>query len=139
MKHIPTMDIQRMCDAGGNSKQKMKDWTVKDPAKCFNEFHVRLLKGQIHFFCNNQQILKMGTVMNNYILLIYAPVYLHSCFMYFRVKWDPQEKHAYKLRLGCTKITAMERSQEEHKGRKDTRNWDVTLTFTDLRHVGKHH
>ena len=68
--------------------------------------------------------------MNNYNLLMYAPVYLHSCFMYFRVKWDQQEKHAYKLRLGCNKITAMEKSEEEHKGRKDTRNWDnVTLTF----------
>lgn len=59
--------------------------------------------------------------------------------MYFWVKWDPQEKHAYKLRLGCTKITAKERSEEEHKGRKDTRNWDnVALTFIDLCHVGKH-
>jgi len=43
----------------------------------------------------------MGTtVNNNYNLLIYAAVCLHSRFMYFRVKWDPQEKHAYKLRLG---------------------------------------
>jgi hypothetical protein len=59
--------------------------------------------------------------------------------MYFSVKWDPQEKHAYKLRLGCIRITALETSEEEHKGRKDTRNWDnLTLTFTDLRHVGKH-
>jgi len=52
--------------------------------------------------------------MNDYNLLIYDPGYLHSCFMYFRVKWDPQEIHAYKLRLGCTKITAMETSEEEH-------------------------
>jgi len=115
----------------GNSKKKMKDWTVKDPARCFNESHARLLKGQIHFFCNNLQMLIMGTtVMNDYNLLIYDPGYLHSCFMYFRVKWDPQEIHAYKLRLGCTKITAMETSEEEHTWRKDTRNWDnVTLTF----------
>lgn len=40
-------------------------------------------------------------------------------FMYFRVKWDPQEKHAHKVRLGCTKIKGMETCEEEEKGRKE--------------------
>jgi hypothetical protein len=44
--------------------------------------------------------------------------------MYFRVKWDPQEKHAQKVRFGCTKIAAMETCEEEQTGRRDTQNWD---------------
>jgi hypothetical protein len=93
---------------------------MKERAKCIKESHVRLLEGERHFFCNNQQILILGTtIMNEYNLLINALV-----LCTYRLKWDLLGKHAQKVRLGCTKITAIATCEEEQTGREDTRNWD---------------
>lgn len=67
--------------------------------------------------------------MNNYNLLINARLFT-LLFYVLHGKMGPTRKTCTQIQLGCTKITATETSEEEHKGRKDTRKWDnVTLTF----------